>query len=284
MIPQLKKRCAMRSMINSYHERITANTPAKVRQGYRERQIEHFINYSPIGNTMIGKWLKRSFHYLYKIYVIIKYTIFQVMDRLYRDKWQLAFRITFVGMALFILSEKQINFSVNTKSPLLAVRNAGAGVLRTGAKFQQVSLKETESSPRHRSASIEDLDPEQVEAYIKRFTRVATVEMEKFGIPASLKMAQGIVDSWAGKHPVSSATNNHFGRPLAGKLYKSAWENWRAHSLYLNQHYQNLFDNGRNYRKWAEALAQSGYTEDQDYYDKLMTVIENYQLYLLDEV
>ena len=187
-------------------------------------------------------------------------------------------------MALFILSEKQINFSVNTRSPLLAVKNFTSAEMQTGARFQKVSLTGNEQPARHSAASIEDLDPEQVEAYIKRFTRVATVEMEKFGIPASLKMAQGIVDSWAGKHPVSSATNNHFGQPLAGKLYKSAWENWRAHSLYLKEHHLSLFENGRNYRKWAKALGESGYTEDREYYDKLMIVIENYQLYLLDEV
>ena len=59
MIYSTRKKCAMRSLINSYHDRITANTPAKVRQSYREQQVEHFINYSPIGNTMIGKWLKK---------------------------------------------------------------------------------------------------------------------------------------------------------------------------------------------------------------------------------
>lgn len=274
----------MRSLINSYHDKITANTPAKVKQSQREQQLEHFINYSPIGNTMIGKWINRSFHYLYKVYVIIKYTVYRACQQLYEQKWKLAFRVSFIAMALFVLSEKKVEFSLNMKSPILAMQQMDGGPWAKTAKFQSVSLNTSQERSAPNSASIEDLDPDQVRAYIKRFSRVASVEMNKFGIPASLKMAQGIIDSWAGEIPTSTASNNHFGKPLNGRLYKSAWENWRAHSLFLKEHYQELFENGRNYKKWAKALAQNGYSNEEDYYEKLMTVIENYQLYLLDEV
>lgn len=124
---------------------------------------------------------------------------------------------------------------------------------------------------------------EEVKAYVKRFTKVARTEMEKFGIPASINLAQAILESAAGKSPMARETNNHFGKPLADKNYGNAWENWRAHSLFLRAEYQSLFEAEGSYKTWAKGLKKLKYSKDKSYDKKLIQIVEKYQLYLLDE-
>ena len=108
--------------------------------------------------------------------------------------------------------------------------------------------------------------------------------MEKYGIPASVKLAQGIIESWAGEHPAARQNNNHFGSPLRGEEFESAWESWRVHSHLLQSEYASLFKSGDSYKQWAKALKRSDYTDDRQYDKKLISVIEKYQLYLLDDL
>ncbi|HKK78020.1 MAG TPA: glucosaminidase domain-containing protein, partial [Phaeodactylibacter sp.] len=79
-----------------------------------------------------------------------------------------------------------------------------------------------------------------------------------------------------------SGDNNHFGAPMAGQNYESAWANWRAHSIYITQNYPNLFQHGDRVEDWAAALADSPYTSDPNYELKLMQLIEHFQLRELD--
>jgi flagellum-specific peptidoglycan hydrolase FlgJ/LysM repeat protein len=151
-------------------------------------------------------------------------------------------------------------------------------------------------------------------SYIDRYKSIAVREMERTGIPASIKLAQGILESDAGRSTLSSQYNNHFGvkchsdwqgeryyqedddkDPLTGQLikscfraYKSGDESFIAHSEFLRDprkvnRYGSLFQlDPRDYASWANGLQRSGYATAQDYSEKLIRIIEDLQLHQYD--
>lgn len=143
----------------------------------------------------------------------------------------------------------------------------------------------------------------KAKAYIRRFSKVAVTEMHKYGIPASIKMAQGLLESAKGESPLSTDNNNHFGIKCFSKQcgkghcsnygddhhkdffrnYQSAWESWRAHSeMIVSGRYKHLLDNGKDYKAWAKGLKKLGYATDSRYPEKLIQTIEKYNLDILD--
>jgi flagellum-specific peptidoglycan hydrolase FlgJ len=70
---------------------------------------------------------------------------------------------------------------------------------------------------------------------------------------------------------------------MSDQSYGSAWENWRAHSIFLQAEYPSLFENGGSYKIWAKGLKKLRYSKDKNYDKKLIQIVEKYQLYLLDE-
>ena len=145
--------------------------------------------------------------------------------------------------------------------------------------------------------------------YINRFKDVAVVEMHRTGIPASIKLAQGILESNAGASMLAERANNHFGikcgsawkgktmlrkdddRNAQGKLVKSCFrsfgsaeESFVAHSDFLldpNKKYRYgfLFGLGSDdYRGWAHGLKKAGYATNPNYPKLLIRIIEEYQL------
>ena len=127
--------------------------------------------------------------------------------------------------------------------------------------------------------------------------------MKKFGIPASITMAQGILESNSGKGSLALKSNNHFGikchKGWKGKKvyhdddakgecfrkYKNPDKSYRDHSIFLESRdrYNFLFKlNMRNYVKWAKGLKKAGYATDPKYADKLISIIERYELWKLD--
>ncbi|MEM1319130.1 MAG: glucosaminidase domain-containing protein [Bacteroidota bacterium] len=142
-------------------------------------------------------------------------------------------------------------------------------------------------------------------AYVKRFLNVAKAEMEKFGIPASITLAQGLIESDAGHSRLASKNNNHFGikcfsrRCAKGhcsnftddshkdffRLYATAWESYRAHSLMLNgKRYKHLKKlDVKDYKGWAHGLKKAGYATDKRYAEKLIHIIEELQLHQYDQ-
>lgn len=150
--------------------------------------------------------------------------------------------------------------------------------------------------------------------YIDRYKAIAIREMERTGIPASIKLAQGILESDAGRSTLSSKYNNHFGikchsdwqgeryyqedddkDPVTGQLIKSCFraykngdESFIAHSEFLRDprkvnRYGSLFQlDPKDYTNWAVGLQRSGYATAQDYSDKLIRIIEDLQLHQYD--
>lgn len=149
--------------------------------------------------------------------------------------------------------------------------------------------------------------------YAQRYAHVAIAEMEKYGIPASIKLAQAILESGRGTSRLAVQANNHFGmkcrefnNPIMELIdgcidypdsdrygnwskakflnFKTVWASYRAHSLLLSSgRYEDLQKYGRDYRKWAYGLQEKGYAVDPQYAEKLIRVIEHYKLYHYDK-
>lgn len=141
------------------------------------------------------------------------------------------------------------------------------------------------------------------ENYIKKYSKVAVSEMKRTGVPASITLAQGLLESAAGQSVLSVKGNNHFGikchnnweggkikydaeiRNECFRAYKNAEESFRDHSDFLRyqNRYKSLFDlNPRDYKGWAEGLRKAGYATDPKYPQKLIKLIEEYGLYKYD--
>ncbi len=150
--------------------------------------------------------------------------------------------------------------------------------------------------------SIVEAKLDNCKKYIERFARVAITEMEKYGVPASITLAQALLESDAGASKLARESNNHFGikcrrqclectcRNYADddrydmfRVFNTAWESFRTHSrLMHDERYRHLLRHGTDYRKWAEGLEAAGYATDPQYAEKLIQIIEYFDLYLFD--
>jgi flagellum-specific peptidoglycan hydrolase FlgJ len=144
---------------------------------------------------------------------------------------------------------------------------------------------------------------EDVKKYISDFKETAKNNMKVHGVPASITMAQGILESGAGYGQLAREANNHFGikchtgwmgesvkydddaEQECFRKYKDPAESYRDHSTFLTsrKRYESLFklDKG-DYEAWANGLKQAGYATDSLYPSKLIGIIERYELYKID--
>ena len=252
-----------------------------------DRKIRQGTTYQPIPSFSISRLFNKLIVGLKKMLIALRYQFSRLtfgMPMGGRLPW---FKIGIALLAVFILTKKDIQFSFNLKAPATVVADnpEDSPVHNAVDNFgvaQPISLKK-EPQFQYQSAMMDELETDQVKDYIKQFAKIAVTEMEKFGIPASVKMGQAILASWAGDHAATKKVNNHFGMLLDGNSFDSSWENWRAHSLLLQSEYPSLFKNGTSYKKWAKGLKKSDYTDEKQYDKMLIEVIETYQLYLLDE-
>ncbi len=239
-----------------------------------------FASSSSPGNSKNGLF-RRLANWVYWIASGIRFVLFRIMAPLGGNRWSTWLKVSIAGLALYVMVKKEVQFTVNMQAPdfsraeQLALKLDGADEMGVAGSLAVKQAPSKASSPK----TSDDL----VREYIQRFSKVALAEQEKFGIPASVKIAQGIIESQAGTDPAASKENNHFGAPLSRKKYQSSWENWRSHSLLLSERYPQLFEHGLNYRAWAEGLEWAGYADDQDYAEKIIQVIERFQLYQLDQ-
>lgn len=138
--------------------------------------------------------------------------------------------------------------------------------------------------------------------YIETFKAVAIAEMNAYGIPASITLAQGIIESGSGSSSLAKYANNHFGIKCTSdwkgkayykdddknndcfRVYKDARESYKDHSEFLKRkRYAFLFELDKNdYKNWALGLKTAGYATNPKYPELLIGVIERYQLYQYD--
>lgn len=196
-------------------------------------------------------------------------------------KWSLPFfKVSAVLVLFFYVMNRDIEFTIHMKAPF----GTEATALNTDGAHNKMGFAQTVSfGGKKNKASQAQLDPLAVEDYIERFGPIARSEMKKYGIPASVKMAQAILASQAGAAPESKVDNNHFGVPMAGLPYESAWRNWREHSLLIINKYEQLMELGNDYRAWARGLEQLSYNKDANYANNLLQIIDRFHLEQLDE-
>lgn len=140
--------------------------------------------------------------------------------------------------------------------------------------------------------------------YIDKYSDLSIKEMKRTGVPASITLAQGILESNAGQSVLATKGNNHFGikchNDWRGKtmkmddnapkecfrVYPNAEASFRDHSDFLRSRdrYKSLFElKQTDYKGWARGLKKAGYATDPGYADKLITLIEDYELYRFDK-
>lgn len=141
------------------------------------------------------------------------------------------------------------------------------------------------------------------QAYVAQYKNIAQEEMRRTGVPASITLAQAIVESQSGTSPLVKRSNNHFGikckpewtgprtyhdddeRGECFRVYEEATASFRDHSDFLRTraHYAFLFSlDPTDYRAWSHGLKKAGYATAPTYPAKLIKVIEDYQLYTYD--
>ncbi len=145
--------------------------------------------------------------------------------------------------------------------------------------------------------------PTYVTDYINKYSAVAVSEMQRTGIPASITLAQGMLESGYGRSSLATKGNNHFGikchstwtgakiyhddnrRNECFRAYGSALESYRDHSEFLvnGSRYSELFKLSKtDYRGWAHGLKKAGYATDPKYAHLLIGKIEEYGLHAYD--
>jgi len=152
------------------------------------------------------------------------------------------------------------------------------------------------------------IDDIKARFYVEKYKHIAVAEMDRTGIPASIKMAQGILESGVGESELANVANNHFGIKCGGavweggshyvwddevvkscfRVYGSAEESYIAHSEFLLNpkkafRYGILFElEKHDYKGWAKGLQKSGYATSKTYSKNLISIIERLGLYKLD--
>ena len=174
---------------------------------------------------------------------------------------------------------------------------------RVEKKPKEAKTKSTNTStkiiPTPKNASYTEV----VAIYIDNYSAIAKEEMVQYGIPASITLAQGILESGAGRAELSKKSNNHFGikchKGWEGervyhdddeaqecfRKYKDPKYSFRDHSLFLTQRsrYGDLFTFKKDdYKSWAKGLRKAGYATDPKYPQKLISIVEKYELYTFD--
>lgn len=176
--------------------------------------------------------------------------------------------------------------------PIGAVKTVG----KSAAKAAPVKKKNTYAVPANALQ------------YIQMYKHLAISEMRRTGIPASITLAQGLLESNVGKSSLAKDGHNHFGVKCGGswrgkraykhddeydkngrkiksafRVYEDPEQGFRDHSEFLFQkRYSRLFSYGKDYEKWAHGLKAAGYASDKRYGYKLTDTIKRYKLYQYD--
>ncbi len=144
---------------------------------------------------------------------------------------------------------------------------------------------------------------QQYQQYIDQYKDIAIEQMKRWRVPASITLAQGLLESGAGRSKLATVANNHFGikchewngrtffqdddyRNECFRAYPSAFESFEDHSKFLSnsKRYQGLFKlKITDYKGWARGLKSAGYATNPAYADKLIDLIQLYKLYNYDK-
>ncbi|MBK7871592.1 MAG: glucosaminidase domain-containing protein [Saprospiraceae bacterium] len=236
-----------------------------------------------------------------------------------RQNW---FKIGIVLVLIFILIKKDLTFNINLRSPIKTTipqqqepapqsrKEKSKEVLTESASKQTASTAPEQDlfdvswfGKKNRQpkaiAQLHQVEEASKQAYLKRFARVAVSESSKFNIPASIILANAMLQSMAGTSDLAQQSNNQFALPCTQdwqaekyesdgncyRAYENAWTSFRDHSFYITTgSFAALRKLDRNdYKAWAKALENEDFSEEKDYAKQLIQIIEQYELSKLDE-
>ncbi|WP_369992752.1 glucosaminidase domain-containing protein [Winogradskyella sp.] len=170
-------------------------------------------------------------------------------------------------------------------------------------RTEKVEVKTTETPDKEDVEEVVAKPPSSTDQYIATYAEIAKTEMRKSKIPASITLAQGILESGSGRGRLAVEANNHFGIKCHGwtgakiyhdddrsqecfRKYRHASSSYEDHSEFLTgrKRYADLFKLKQDdYKGWAKGLKAAGYATDRKYPQKLISLIERYELYKYDE-
>ena len=232
------------------------------------------------------------------------------------------FKLTLLGLLVFVFLRKDLSFQfhLNNPSPMeeLLPSEADQAPQRREERKEEILTQHKKTLPAapttqtylssvelpffstrtptiKAAAELPQIDKATQQNYIKRFGHVAVSESKKYGIPASIILANGILHSVYGQRNLTLQGNNHFGISCAGEWageranysdvcyrhYENAWASFRDHSLYLTS---GTFAPLRqlsagDYRAWAQGLEKLGYSDMySDLASRLIDLIETEEL------
>ncbi|WP_445455422.1 glucosaminidase domain-containing protein [Flavobacterium sp. HNIBRBA15423] len=209
-------------------------------------------------------------------------------------------KIIYIFILLIIVScgssrNKRINQTKNRINSTKTISNKKVTVTINDTK----DSNSTETKEDLEATSKVSVTYSNVNSYIDSFKDVAKLNMKQYGIPASIILAQGILESGAGNGRLCKEANNHFGikchKEWNGpsithdddaaqecfRKYEDPSESYRDHSLFLTSRsrYNKLFELDKgDFKGWAKGLKAAGYATDPKYPSKLIGIIERYQL------
>lgn len=208
---------------------------------------------------------------------------------------ELSFSLTIDGAGLFTINESSV-FTHSKEGPEVsggAVAGAGEAGEAKLASYVAPVKEWTEKQKKQL-------------AYVDQFKLVALAEMQAHGIPASITLAQGLLESGTGRSTLARKNHNHFGIKCFSKkcrkghcsnhsddhhkdffrIFESPEESYRAHTeVLMKDRYQKLFQLPiTDYKSWSHGLRKAGYATDPRYGDKLVRMIEDLELWRYDKL
>ncbi len=208
---------------------------------------------------------------------------------------ELSFSLSIHGGGLFGLHETSV-FSHSATGPQIS------GGAAAGAGQEELAKLASYVAPRKEWTAKQ----QQQLAYVDEFKLVALAEMSAHGIPASITLAQGLLESGTGRSTLARKNHNHFGIKCFSKkcrkghcsnhsddhhkdffrIFENPEESYQAHSqVLMKDRYKSLFSLPiTDYRGWAHGLRKAGYATDPRYGDKLIRMIEDLELWRYDEL
>lgn len=225
------------------------------------------------------------------------------------------FRIGMVAVVIMLLAQKDFSFNIRVggepepverparkqaapveeRRETLTDATAGTSIVDR-LDFFSGGSSEAEKAALYRG--LQSVDRKLVDEFIRRFSHVAQTEQQKFGIPASIIMANGLLHSQGGQLRSTGETNNFFALPCTDdwqgptgqhggeclREYDNAWTSFRDHSLYVTTGaFSRLAKLGASdHKAWAEGLEKAGYAGTPALAAQLQAVIRQYELTRLD--
>jgi flagellum-specific peptidoglycan hydrolase FlgJ len=190
----------------------------------------------------------------------------------------------------------------STSKPAIVTTKAGSSKHK---KENVYTSKKTTSTAKNTKTETTGSTSDLVNGYIFHYKDIAMSNMKKYGIPASIILAQGILESGAGQSKLARTSNNHFGikcyKDWTGETiyhdddasqecfrkYKKPEESFQDHADIVSKRtrYASLFNLPKgDYKAWARGLKLAGYATDPKYPEKLINYIERYHLDQYDNV